>query len=146
MEIKEMQMENIEQRMTEIETEMNADGADIEKLSAEVDALLERKNQIAAEAEEKRSLMNKVAGAKVEPVSVFDTVENGEKKMTINELRNSSGGRRLSLLFHAGKCHQSRSNRQIQSFERKEGVAIVIRSNVCREDEMSVTFHLFSNR
>ena len=89
MEIKEMQMENIEQRMTEIETEMNADGADIEKLSAEVDALLERKNQIAAEAEEKRSLMNKVAGAKVEPVSVFDTVENGEKKMTINELRNS---------------------------------------------------------
>jgi HK97 family phage major capsid protein len=89
MEIKEMQMENIEQRMTEIETEMNADGADIEKLSAEVDALLERKNQIAAEAEEKRSLMNKVAGAKVEPVAVFDTVENGEKKMTINELRNS---------------------------------------------------------
>ena len=79
MEINEMQMENIEQRMTEIETEMNADGADIEKLSAEVDALLERKNQIAAEAEEKRSLMNKVAGAKVEPVSVFDTVENGEK-------------------------------------------------------------------
>ena len=89
MEIKEMQVEHIEQRMSEIETEMNAEGADIEKLSAEVDDLLARKAQIVAEAEEKRSLMDKVAGAKAEPVDVIETVETGEKKMTLNEVRNS---------------------------------------------------------
>lgn len=89
MEIKEMQMENIEQRMTEIETEMNADGADIEKLSAEVDDLIARKVAIETEAAEKRSLMDKVAGMKTEPVAVIETVEQGEKKMTLNEVRNS---------------------------------------------------------
>ena len=89
MEIKEMQMENIEQRMTEIETEMNADGADIEKLSAEVDDLIARKVAIETEAAEKRSLMDKVSGMKTEPVAVIETVEQGEKKMTLNEVRNS---------------------------------------------------------
>lgn len=89
MEIKEMKMEDINQRMDEIETEMNADGADIEKLGAEVDDLLARKVAIEAEAAEKRSLMAKVADAKVAPVDVIESVDKGEDKMTIKELRNT---------------------------------------------------------
>lgn len=89
MEIKEMQMENIELRMSEIETEMNAENADIEKLSAEVDELLARKAQIVADAEEKRNLMNKVAGAKTEPVEVIEERNEENKMMDVKEYRNT---------------------------------------------------------
>ena len=37
MEIKEMQMEDIQRRMCAIETEIETDGADLEALNAEVD-------------------------------------------------------------------------------------------------------------
>lgn len=91
MEILEMQMPDIEARMKAIETEMNAEDADIEKLSSEVDSLIERKAQIESEAEEKRNLQNKVAGMKFEPVQVeeIDLETRGEKKMDIKEYRNT---------------------------------------------------------
>ena len=89
MEIKDMMVEDIEARMSEIETLMNAEDANLEELSAEVDALIERKNQIKKSAEEKRSLKEKVAGAKTAPVDVIETEEKEVKEMTLNEVRNS---------------------------------------------------------
>lgn len=88
MEIKEMMVEDIEKRMSEIETLMNAEDANLEELSAEVDALIERKNQIKQSAEEKRSLKEKVAGAKTAPV---DSIEEREvnKMMDVKEYRNT---------------------------------------------------------
>lgn len=88
MEIKDMMVEDIEARMSEIETLMNAEDANLEELSAEVDALIERKNQIKQSAEEKRSLKEKVAGAKTAPV---DSIEEREvnKMMDVKEYRNT---------------------------------------------------------
>lgn len=88
MEIKDMMVEDIEARMSEIETLMNAEDANLEELSAEVDALIERKNQIKKSAEEKRSLKEKVAGAKTAPV---DSIEEREvnKMMDVKEYRNT---------------------------------------------------------
>lgn len=88
MEIKEMMVEDIEKRMSEIENLMNAEDANLEELSAEVDALIERKNQIKQSAEEKRSLKEKVAGAKTAPV---DSIEEREvnKMMDVKEYRNT---------------------------------------------------------
>lgn len=88
MEINEMMVEDIEARMSEIETLMNAEDANLEELSAEVDALIERKNQIKQSAEEKRSLKEKVAGAKTAPV---DSIEEREvnKMMDVKEYRNT---------------------------------------------------------
>lgn len=88
MEIKDMMVEDIEARMSEIETLMNAEDANLEELSAEVDALIERKNQIKQSAEEKRSLKEKVAGAKTAPV---DSIEEREvnKMMDVMQYRNT---------------------------------------------------------
>ena len=89
MEIKEMQIDDIQTRMSEIENLMNAEDANLEELNAEVDALIERKNQIMQSAEEKRALKEKVADAQTAPVDVIETVEKEVKKVTLNEVRNS---------------------------------------------------------
>lgn len=88
MDIKEMQVADIEARMSEIETEMNADGANLEELSAEVDALIERKNQIKTAAEEKRALLDKVANMKTAPVETIEEREV-EHMMDVKEYRNT---------------------------------------------------------
>jgi len=88
MDIKEMQVADIEARMSEIETEMNADGANLEELSAEVDALIERKNQIKTAAEEKRALLDKVANMKTAPVETIEEREV-EQMMDVKEYRNT---------------------------------------------------------
>lgn len=85
MEIKDMQMEDIEARRAEIVEEMKAEDADIEALSAEVDQLVERQSAIKQAAEEKRSLLEKVASMDVTPI---DSVEERETKMEI-EYRNT---------------------------------------------------------
>jgi uncharacterized coiled-coil protein SlyX len=51
MEIKDMQMADIEARSAELETALTAEDADIESINAEVTALEERKAQIEAEVE-----------------------------------------------------------------------------------------------
>ena len=61
MEIKEMRHADIEERLYAIQTELADENADVEALSAEVDELQERDNALKAEAEEKRSAMEKVA-------------------------------------------------------------------------------------
>ena len=84
MEIKEMRHEDVQERLTAIETELKDENADIEKLAAEVDELQERDNALKAEAEEKRALMAKVAESKTPIIEERET----EKKMEI-EVRNT---------------------------------------------------------
>ena len=61
MEIKEMQIADVEARLAQIETELSDETADIEALSREVDDLQARREAIKQEAQEKRDLMEKVA-------------------------------------------------------------------------------------
>ena len=86
MEIKEMTIAEIEERLSAIETEAKNDDSDIEALSKEVDDLQERKQAIAKEAEEKRALMAKVAETQSAPV-----IEEREevKPMENIEVRNT---------------------------------------------------------
>lgn len=65
MEISEMKITDVEERLAQIETELADENADIESLSAEVDTLQERREALKAEAEEKRALMTKVAETKL---------------------------------------------------------------------------------
>ena len=88
MEIKEMTMEQVEARLAEIKAEVEGEGADIEALNAEVDQLVERQSAIRAEAEEKRSLLDKVAKMKTTPIDKIE--EEEERKMEEKiELRNT---------------------------------------------------------
>lgn len=73
MEIKEMRHADIEERLSAIQTELTSEDADVEALSAEVDALQERDNILKAEAEEKRSAMEKVAKMSAEVIEEKET-------------------------------------------------------------------------
>ena len=83
MEIKEMQMADIEQRSLEIEEEMNAEGADIDSLTAEVEELEARKAEILEEVEQRKKEAEEALkiGKEVEKVE--------ERKMADMEIRNS---------------------------------------------------------
>lgn len=87
-EIEKMTTEEVEARMDEISAEITQEGADIEALSAETDKLIERKKQISAEADEKRALLEKIAGMKTQPVESKDFEERNEK-MADKKFRNS---------------------------------------------------------
>ena len=76
MEIKEMKIEDIETRMSEIETAMTAEDANLEELSAEVDSLVERKKELARQAEEQRNLRDKVASVRGIVIEKHDEEEN----------------------------------------------------------------------
>lgn len=88
MEIKEMKMEDIEQRMSEIKNLMTADDADIDALNSEVDSLIERRNQIEADAAEKRELHEKVASMDAKPIEEIKEKEE-RKMMDVKEYRNT---------------------------------------------------------
>ena len=83
MEIKEMQMADIEQRSLEIEEEMNAEGADIDSLTAEVEELEARKAEILEEVEQRKKEAEEALkiGKEVEKVE--------ERKMADMEIRNT---------------------------------------------------------
>ena len=85
MEIKEMQMSDIEKRSVEITEELNKDDADIEKLEAEVKELEERKAQIETEAEERKAMIEEI-----EPVEeIAIEKEEVRTKMSDMEVRNT---------------------------------------------------------
>lgn len=81
-EIMALDMEGIETRSMEIKDEMNKEGADLETLSAEVDALEERKSVLIEE--QKRAQAAVIAGA-------GQTIEKEEdnKMPTMKEIRSS---------------------------------------------------------
>ena len=79
MEIKDMQIEDIEARMSEINGLLNSEDADIDALTAEVDELIEQRTALETRAVNKKSLLEKVATASVKPM---DAVE--ERKVMDN--------------------------------------------------------------
>ena len=83
MEIKEMQMSDIEQRSLEIEEEVKDENADLDALAEEVKALEERKAQIEEEVELRKKEAEEVLKTAVE----IEKVE--ERKMTDMEIRNT---------------------------------------------------------
>lgn len=83
MEIKEMQMSDIEKRSLEIAEEMQTEGADLDALAEEVKALEERKAQIEEEVELRKKEAEEVLKTAVE----IEKVE--ERKMTDMEIRNT---------------------------------------------------------
>ena len=83
MEIKEMQMADIEQRSAEIEELMKAEDADIDALTEEVNQLVERKAQIETEVEARKKEMEEALKI-TEPVEEIE-----ERKMTNMEVRNT---------------------------------------------------------
>lgn len=87
MEIKEMNMEQVEARLAEIEETLKSDGDyDVAELKTEFTALQEQRKAIEAAAAEKRSLLEAVAKANVTPI---DVVEERKTKMSEVEIRNS---------------------------------------------------------
>ena len=88
MEIKELSIEEIEQRSLEIEQMLSNEDADVDALSEEVNALEERKAFLLAEVEKRKKLVDEIINDKT---PVIEGVEREEvrKKMEINELRNT---------------------------------------------------------
>ena len=83
MEIKDMNMSDIEQRSLEIEEEVKKDNADVEALGEEIKELEERKAQILDETEQRKKEMAEAlkTAVEVEPVE--------ERKMENIEVRNT---------------------------------------------------------
>lgn len=86
-EIRELSGEQVEMRLDEIKTEIDAEGADLETLNAEIDALKERKEGLIKEAETRKELAEKIATDK-EPVEVKE-IRKDENKMSNVEMRNT---------------------------------------------------------
>lgn len=86
MEIKEMQMSDIEQRSLEIEELMKDENADIEALKTEVEALEARKKEIEAEVEKRKA---EAEAALKSAKEVENTPKEERTKMDIRELRNT---------------------------------------------------------
>ena len=87
MDVNEMTIDQIEKRMAEIETELGSENADISALNAEVDALIARKSDLINAANEKRSLLDKVATMNAQVVTAKPTEER--KTMSNAEVRAS---------------------------------------------------------
>lgn len=79
-----MKHEDIEERLSQIQTELADESADVDALSAEVDALQERDSALKKEAEEKRALMDAVANASAPIIE-----ERKEIKKMDMEIRNT---------------------------------------------------------
>lgn len=103
MEIKEMQMADIEVRSAELAEAMTAEDADIEHITAEVQELEERKAQILAEAEERKAEINEVLETGME----IKEEREGETKM---EIRNTHEYIEAYAKFvKTGDDHEARS-------------------------------------
>ena len=87
MDVNEMTIDQVEKRMAEIETELGSENADISALNAEVDALIARKSDLINAANEKRSLLDKVATMNAQVVTAKPTEER--KTMSNAEVRAS---------------------------------------------------------
>ena len=85
-EIRSISAEECEARLSEIKTEMTAEDADIEALSAEVDAIEERRKALITAEEQRKALADKVANNVTAP-AIEERKEI--KKMENIEIRNS---------------------------------------------------------
>ena len=87
MDVNELTIEQVETRMAEIEKELESEDSDINALNAEVDALIARKSDLVKAANEKRSLLDKVATMNAQVVTAKPT--EGRKTMSNAEVRAS---------------------------------------------------------
>ena len=87
MDVNELTIEQVETRMAEIEKELESEDSDINALNAEVDALIARKSDLVNAANEKRSLLDKVATMNAQVVTAKPTEER--KTMSNAEVRAS---------------------------------------------------------
>lgn len=100
MDIKEMNIEQVEERMDAISAELESEGADVEALKAETDELVARKDAIIAEAAEKRAMLDKIANSKdVEVIETFEErkdnteMEKENREMMLDALAEFIKGR-----------------------------------------------------
>lgn len=84
MEIRDMQMSDIEVRSAELAEALTAEGADIDTITAEVTELEERKAQILAEAEERKAQLDEVVQTSVETETIGMEERTMEEIMTRN--------------------------------------------------------------
>lgn len=84
MEIREMDLEQVETRLNEVKDLLNVDGSDLNALEAEIRALKDRKAEIKAEIEERKKEVEEVIDKGVE-VRTFKETE----RKTNMEIRNS---------------------------------------------------------
>lgn len=85
--IKKYTAQECEQRLAEIKNEMNAEGANLEELSAEVDAIEERKAALVQAEEQRKALATKIANDTTVPVIEARKEQKMPKDNT--EYRNS---------------------------------------------------------
>ena len=85
-EIKNISAEECEARIAEIRSEMNAEDADLEALSAEVDAIEERNSLLIKAEEERKALASKVANEQT--VTIIEERKENQKMENI-EIRNT---------------------------------------------------------
>lgn len=86
-EIREMNAEQVEARLSEIEAEIDTEGADLEALNAEIDACKERRESLVKAEEERKALAEKIANDR-EKVEIKEQRED-EKIMSNVEMRNT---------------------------------------------------------
>lgn len=89
MEIENMTMSDIEERMAQIETEMNADGADLDALTEEVRKLKARRSELNSEAEKRRKLKEDVERSGVTVRTFADPEEKRDYDASSKEYRNA---------------------------------------------------------
>lgn len=87
MEIKDMNLEQIEERLTAIQTEMTAEDVDIDALTAEVDELEARKAEIEAQIEKRAALEARVMNT---GTVVKEFKQEEPKEMDVMEIRKSA--------------------------------------------------------
>jgi len=89
MKIKDMKIDDIEARMSEIEQEKEVPEADCDALAEEVRALKEQRNNLIAEAEKREADLKAVIDGEVETEKV-EIIEEERKAMTNMEVRKSA--------------------------------------------------------
>lgn len=88
MEIREMDLEQVETRLAEVKDLLHADDADLEALESEIRSLKDRRAEINAEIEQRKAEVNEVINTAVE-IETFEK-EEVRKVMEMKELRNTT--------------------------------------------------------
>ena len=87
-----MNIDEINTRLAAIAEEITAEGADLDALNTEVEQLTARKNELADAEAQRQEVRNKIAAGAldVEAVAQIDNTTMEERKMDVNEIRNSA--------------------------------------------------------
>lgn len=87
-----MNIDEINTRLAAISDEITAEGADLDALNAEVEKLTARKKELADAEAQRQEVRNKIAAGAldVETVAQIDNTTLEERKMDVNEIRNSA--------------------------------------------------------